>query len=83
MIFLQDELVLRLHKIYYLFNLLFRKEVIPSMNRKTKILVCLVMTLFILSLVGMLVIQEPARTMMKNARPGSPFNLSAQQMMDR
>lgn len=44
------------------------------MNRKTKMFVCFFVALFILSLVGMLVTQEPAKTMMKNYREGSPFN---------
>ena len=53
------------------------------MDRKTKIVVYCAIALFILALVGMFITQEPAKTMMENARSGSPFNPSAQQLINR
>jgi hypothetical protein len=46
------------------------------MDREIKKTVYCVIALFILALVGMLVTQQPAKTMMENNRPGSPFNQS-------
>jgi hypothetical protein len=46
------------------------------MDKEVKKTMYYAIVLFILCLVGMLVTQQPAKIMMENNRPGSPFNQS-------